>query len=65
MNVDNKMNRVGVCPKCGGKLGADRKADVNPYSGVIYRSRLCENCGSVIHTKQQPEEITGITLQRE
>ena len=55
-----KANRVTRCPRCGGKLGPDKKADTNPYSGVIYRNRLCPGCGGRVHTKQPPEEITGL-----
>ena len=55
-----KVNRVTTCPECGGKLNPDKKADTNLWSGVIYRRRFCPDCHVRIHTKQGPEEITGV-----
>ena len=54
-------NRVTRCPACQGKLGFDRDA-VTLDNRFIYRSRPCMACGAVIHTKQPPEEITGVEL---
>lgn len=54
-----QRNRVVICPECGGKLGRDRNA-VTSANRFIYRSRACMVCGAVVHTKQPPEEITGV-----
>ena len=52
-------NRLCICPECGGKLGFDRNA-VTSDSGFIYRTRLCRICGTVVHTKQAPENVCSI-----
>ena len=54
-----RKNRLLVCPECGGKLSNDRNAYTSD-GGFIYRERRCRNCGYTFHTKQEPEEVTGV-----
>lgn len=59
MSGPRQRNRVTECPECGGKLGFDRDAYTSD-SRFIYRARPCSACGAIIHTKQSPEEVTGV-----
>ena len=54
-----RKNRLLVCPECGGMLSGDRDAYTS-NRGFIYRERKCRNCGYIFHTRQAPEEITGV-----
>lgn len=54
-----RRNRVTACPNCGGKLRAGKNAYASD-AGFIYRARVCRACGAATHTKQAPEEITGV-----
>ncbi len=52
-------NRVIVCPECGGSLRKHKNPCISD-NGFAYRTRKCSVCGVVVHTKQPPEEITGV-----
>lgn len=52
-------NKITTCRDCGGKLTSDKNKEEG-CSGFAYRSRVCLVCGTVWHTKQPPEEITGV-----
>ena len=55
-------HRITTCPNCGGRL----KAGKNPYTsaqGFLYRVRKCGKCGKEVHTKQGPEEVTGLLVE--
>lgn len=64
MKEKEPRNRITECPECGGKLDSDRDA-VTSETRFIYRSRRCLSCGAIVHTKQSPEEVSGIELARE
>lgn len=51
-------NRLTRCPHCLDKLSADKDA-VTSDNRFIYRTRFCNGCGAVVHTKQAPEELCG------
>ena len=55
-----RKNRLVRCPLCGRRLGHDKNA-VTSENGWVYRSRQCSGCLAVLHTKQPPEEITGVS----
>lgn len=52
-----RSHKVHTCPRCEGKLGADKSAVISE-TGWIFRARVCETCGEITRTKQGPEEIT-------
>lgn len=56
-----RKNRLLVCPECGAMLGCDRDAYTSER-GFIYRQRKCRGCGRIFHTKQEPEEVTGVEV---
>ena len=53
------LHSVQACPECGGFLKAG-KDPVDSERGFRYRQRQCLGCGATFHTKQGPEEITGV-----
>jgi 5-methylcytosine-specific restriction endonuclease McrA len=53
----NKANRLKfLCPGCHEKVGTKVTDTDISYNGVI-RRRLCENCGTVIFTKEVVDHI--------
>ena len=57
-------NRMRWCPVCQERLSFDRDA-VTSENGFIYRNRRCPACGASVHTKQPPEEVTGVEREKQ
>lgn len=55
-----RKNRLYICPLCGEKLSSDKNS-ITSERGFIYRNRVCQHCALTFHTKQDPEEITGVS----
>ena len=55
-------HKVTVCqvPGGGGVLASGKKPCDESVRGFRYREKVCKKCGAVHHTKQGPEELTGL-----
>ena len=60
--MDKVPHKVKVCqvPGCGGVLASGKKPCDESVRGFRYREKVCAECGAVHHTKQGPEEFTGL-----
>ena len=61
--VPRALDKTRICPACGkGLLGWDKRPFTSG-NGFIYRERLCNACDRIVHTKQGPELVTGISCK--
>ena len=60
--VENVPHSVTVCPVCKkGRLLPDKNAYTDPETGTRFRTRQCEACKEITHTRQHAEEICSPT----